>query len=72
MTPISFPGKSFLSLQDHNSICAVAGSLLQTVPVLKNKSSASLNIIDSLIEFFYQECMLWWKASLLLFLEHLL
>lgn len=53
MTPISFPVKSFLSLQDHDSICADAGSLLQTVPVLKNKSSASLNIMDSLIEFFY-------------------
>lgn len=47
------PVKSLLSLQDHDYICAVAGSSLHTAPVLKNKSPASLNIIDSLIEFFY-------------------
>jgi hypothetical protein len=42
-----------LNLQDHGSICAVAGLLLHTAPALKNKRPASLNIIDSLIEFFY-------------------
>lgn len=68
---ISIPVKSFLSWQDHDSLCTVAGSLLQIVPVLKNKSSASLNIIDSLTECFYKECMLGWKARLLLFLEYL-
>lgn len=52
-TPVSFPVKLFLSLQRHDSICAVSGSSLHTVPVLKNKSFASLNIIDSSIEFFY-------------------
>lgn len=41
-----------LHLQHHGSIWAVAGSLMHTAPVLKNKPSASLNIIDSLTEFF--------------------
>lgn len=45
--------QNLLSLQDHGSICAVAGLLLHIAPVLKNKPSASLNIIDSLTEFFY-------------------
>lgn len=52
LTPIPISVKC-PRLQDHGSICAVASLLSHTAPVLKNKPSASLNITDSLIEFFY-------------------